>query len=116
MIRRSYAMCDIDIDYDSEHSTATDHEPSSEKSNELAALASRAIHAMNEYAQQHSVSVEGVRGDVTVGENRPSRLVITVPKYISQEHRDAMEEIAFKTAASSHLRPEVQFVYEQSAG
>jgi hypothetical protein len=109
-------MCDIDIDYGSEHSTVTDHEPGSEKSNELAGLASRAIHAMEEYARRHNVSLEGVRGDVTVGENRPSRLVITVPKYIPQEHRDAMEELAFKTAASSHLQTEVQFVYEQSAG
>jgi len=104
----------IDIDY--EGSTATDNEQSSEKSNELAGLASRAIHAMSDYARQHNVNMEGTRGDVTMGEDRPSRLVITVPKFIAQEHREAMEEIAFKTAASSHLRPEVQFIYEQSAG
>jgi hypothetical protein len=109
-------MCDIDIEYDSENSTSTDDEKSSEKGNELAGLASRAIHAMNEYATQHHVSLEGARGDVTVGENRPSRLVITIPKYIPQEHRDAMEDIAFRTAASSHLHPEIQFIYEQSAG
>src|SRR4051794_26162602 len=109
-------MSEIDIEYDSENSVAADEEKASDKGNELASLVSRVLHAMTEYAQAHNVSLEGTRTDVTVGEKRRSRLVITVAKFIPQEHREAMEEIAFNTAASSHLKPELQFIYEQSAG
>ena len=80
------------------------------------ALCSDILNAMREYADQHNVNLEGTTDEIIEEPNKRARVVITIPKYIEQEHRYGLEEAAWGAAEKSPLLPLVQFMYESPAG
>jgi hypothetical protein len=74
------------------------------------------LNALRTYGEKYNVEVEGTTAEVIEAEGIRPKVIVTVPKYIDEDHRENMEQLAIDAAAHSPLKPLVQFVYEQSAG
>jgi hypothetical protein len=72
-------------------------------------LADEVFEALKGYASHHNVAFDGTRAEL-----RDGKLIVTIPKYIEQGHRENMEQLAYARGVADDV--EVQFVYEQSAG
>ncbi|HYG76936.1 MAG TPA: hypothetical protein VEK08_18165 [Planctomycetota bacterium] len=88
---------------------------SKDPNDDLKKLSEAILHDMLQYAHQHNVDIIGARASTEQRQPLP-KITITIPKYISQEHRDELERIAYTRAAQHSGPQEVQFIYEQSAG
>jgi hypothetical protein len=82
---------------------------------DLLALCTDVMNAMRSYAEKYNVDIEDTTTEVECETNHP-QIIVTVPKFITQDHRDNLEQSAFEAASQSPLKPFVKFVYEQSAG
>jgi hypothetical protein len=76
---------------------------------EQSQLRDEILQALKGYAVRHNVAFDGTRTEM-----RDGKLVVTVPKYIEQEHRENMEQLAYARGVAENV--DVQFIYEQSAG
>ena len=82
---------------------------------EMLALCTDVMNAMSNYALENNVDIEDTTADILCEAEHP-QVVVTIPKYISQDDRENLERLAFEAALQSPLQPSLEFVYEQTAG
>lgn len=83
---------------------------------DLLSLCTDILNALRIYAEKYNVEIEDTTAEVLEEDGKRPKVVVTVPKYIDEDHRENLEQLALDAASHNPLKPLVQFVYEQSAG